>query len=83
MVGERDALRLDQFLVRHLTGCSRRQARLAIEAGISWFWRPLVGAQGDVLGVDRYGESAPAPAVFKYLGFTLENVLEKLSAVLK
>jgi transketolase len=57
--------------------------RLAIEAGISWFWRPLVGPQGDVLGVDRYGESAPAPAVFKYLGFTLENVLEKLAAILK
>jgi transketolase len=36
-----------------------------------------------VLGVDRYGESAPAPAVFKYLGFTLENILEKLSALLK
>jgi transketolase len=57
--------------------------RLAIEAGISWFWRPLVGPQGDVLGVDRYGESAPAPAVFKYLGFTLENVLEKLATLLK
>src|SRR5690349_5397236 len=57
--------------------------RLAIEAGISWYWRPLVGAQGDVLGVDRYGESAPAPAVFKYLGFTLENILEKLSVLLK
>ncbi len=57
--------------------------RLAIEAGISWYWRPLVGPQGDVLGVDRYGESAPAPAVFKYLGFTLENVLEKLAAILK
>ena len=57
--------------------------RLAIEAGVSWFWRPLVGPQGDVLGVDRYGESAPAPAVFKYLGFTLENVLEKLAVLLK
>ena len=57
--------------------------RLAIEAGISWYWRPLVGPQGDVLGVDRYGESAPAPAVFKYLGFTLENILEKLSVLLK
>jgi transketolase len=57
--------------------------RLAIEAGISWYWRPLVGPKGDVLGVDRYGESAPAPAVFQYLGFTLENVLEKLAAILK
>ena len=57
--------------------------RLAIEAGISWFWRPLVGPQGDVIGVDRYGESAPAPAVFKLFGFTLENVLEKLAALLR
>jgi transketolase len=57
--------------------------RLAVEAGISWYWRPLVGPHGDVLGVDRYGESAPAPAVFKYLGFTLENVLEKLAVLLK
>jgi len=58
-------------------------ARLAIEAGISWYWRPLVGPQGDVLGVDRYGESAPAPAVFKLLGFTVENVLEKLAKLLE
>ncbi|HUR42405.1 MAG TPA: transketolase [Verrucomicrobiae bacterium] len=57
--------------------------RLAIEAGITWYWRPLVGPQGDVLGVDTYGESAPAPAVFTHFGFTLENVLEKLAALLK
>ena len=57
--------------------------RLAIEAGISWFWRPLVGPQGEVIGVDRYGESAPASAVFKLFGFTLENVLEKLAALLR
>jgi transketolase len=57
--------------------------RLAIEAGITWFWRPLVGPQGDVIGVDRYGESAPAPAVFKLFGFTVENVLERLAAILK
>ena len=58
---------------------ARITRRLAIEAGVSWGWRPLVGPKGDVLGVDRYGESAPAPAVFKMFGFTLENVLEKLS----
>jgi transketolase len=57
--------------------------RLAIEAGVTWLWRSLVGPQGDVLGVDRYGESAPAPAVYKYLGLTLENVLEKLAVLLK
>jgi transketolase len=57
--------------------------RLAIEAGISWFWRPLVGDAGDVLGVDRYGESAPAPAVFKHFGFTVDNVVKRLEALLK
>jgi len=72
-----DAKYREQVLPAKLT------RRLAIEAGISWFWRPLVGPQGDVLGIDRYGESAPAPAVFKYLGFTLENVLEKLAALLR
>jgi len=73
---KQDAKYRDQVLPAKLN------RRLAIEAGISWFWRPLVGPQGDVLGVDRYGESAPAPAVFKYLGFTLENVLEKLAKLL-
>ena len=57
--------------------------RLSIEAGVTWGWRPLVGSSGDVLGVDRYGESAPAPAVFAMFGFTLENVLEKLSVLFK
>jgi transketolase len=72
-----DAAYREQVLPRRLS------RRLAIEAGVSWFWRPLVGPAGDVLGVDRYGESAPAPAVFKLFGFTVENVLEKLAAVLK
>lgn len=56
--------------------------RLALEAGISWFWRPLVGDAGDVIGVDRYGESAPAPAVFKLFGLTVENVQRKMETLL-
>ncbi|HUS24981.1 MAG TPA: transketolase [Candidatus Binatia bacterium] len=72
-----DAAYRESVLPRRIT------QRLAIEAGVSWYWRPFVGDAGDVLGVDRYGESAPAPAVFKALGFTLENVLEKLAALPK
>ena len=56
--------------------------RLAIEAGVTWYWRPIVGDKGDVLGVDSFGESAPAPAVYKHFGLTLENVLERLAALL-
>jgi transketolase len=37
-----------------------------------------LGPQGDVLGVDTYGESAPAGAVFEHFGFTVENVLARL-----
>jgi transketolase len=48
--------------------------RVAIEAGVSDFWRKYVGLDGAVLGIDRFGESAPAADVFKYLGFTAENV---------
>jgi transketolase len=72
-----DAKYRDQVLPPKIT------RRLAIEAGISWYWRPFVGDRGDVLGIDRFGESAPAPAVFKLMGFTLENVLEKLAALLR
>jgi transketolase len=57
-------------------------ARLAIEAGVSYWWRPLVGPAGDVLGVDTFGESAPAPAVFKMFGFTVDNVVAKVQALL-
>ncbi|MFA5940149.1 MAG: transketolase [Sinimarinibacterium sp.] len=56
--------------------------RLAIEAGVSLYWRAFVGLDGDVVGVDRFGESAPAPAVFKYLGFTVEAVTGRAEKLL-
>jgi len=56
--------------------------RLAVEAGVSWYWRPLVGDHGDVLGVDRYGESAPAPAVFKLFDLTPDGVLKRMDTLL-
>jgi transketolase len=48
--------------------------RVAVEAGVSDFWRKYVGLDGAVVGIDRFGESAPAGDLFKYFGFTVENV---------
>jgi transketolase len=47
---------------------------LAIEAGVSTFWRAYTGFEGDVLGIDRFGESAPATQVAEALGLTRERV---------
>jgi transketolase len=48
--------------------------RVAVEAGVSDFWRKYVGLEGAVVGIDRYGESAPAGALFEYFGFTAANI---------
>jgi transketolase len=48
--------------------------RVAVEAGVSDFWRKYVGLQGEVLGIDRFGESAPGGELFKFFGFTPENL---------
>lgn len=55
--------------------------RLAIEAGISDFWRKYVGLDGDVIGIDRFGESAPAGTLFKHFGFSVENVVARAKAL--
>lgn len=57
-------------------------ARLAIEAGVSDYWRKYVGLEGAVIGVDRFGESAPAADVFKLFGFTVENVIVQANKLL-
>jgi transketolase len=56
--------------------------RVAIEAGVTDFWWKYVRAGGAVLGVDRFGESAPAPAVFKLFGLTAENLVAVVQSVL-
>ena len=54
--------------------------RVAVEAGVTDFWRKYVGAvddpSGAVVGIDRFGESAPAGALFKHFGFTVERVAQ-------
>ncbi len=57
-------------------------ARVAVEAAVTDGWWKYVGTQGAVLGVDRFGESAPAGALFKEFGFTVENLVSKVQSVL-
>ena len=57
-------------------------ARVAVEAAVSDGWWKYVGSSGAVLGVDRFGESAPAGALFKEFGFTVENLVSKVRSVL-
>ena len=56
--------------------------RVAVEAGVPDFWRKYVGLEGAVVGIDRFGESAPAGALFKYFGFTVENVVAAVKGAL-
>ncbi|MFO1384848.1 MAG: transketolase [Chitinivorax sp.] len=57
-------------------------ARVAIEAGVSDFWRKYVGLEGGVIGIDRFGESAPASELFREFGFTTENIVNTVKTVL-
>jgi transketolase len=56
---------------------------VAVEAGVSDFWRKYVGRAGAVVGIDCYGESAPASALFSHFGFTVERVTAAVKAVLE
>lgn len=49
--------------------------RIAIEAGHPDFWRKYVGLEGEVIGINRFGESAPAPAVYELLGITVDRLV--------
>jgi transketolase len=57
-------------------------ARLAIEAGHPDLWYKYVGLGGRVIGMQTFGESAPAGDLFKHFGFTVENVVAKAKALL-
>ena len=60
----------------------RALPRVAVEAGVTGFWRKYVGLEGAVLGIDRYGESAPAGDLFKHFGLTPENLEKAVRSVL-
>ena len=57
-------------------------ARVAVEAGVTAAWYQFVGLQGKVVGLDTFGESAPAGVLFKHFGFTVENVVAAVESVL-
>jgi transketolase len=56
-------------------------ARVAVEAAVTDGWYKYVGMNGAVVGIDRFGESAPAPQLFEYFGFTVEKVVEAVNSV--
>ncbi len=57
--------------------------KVAVEAGVSDGWYKYVGTTGAVLGLDRFGESAPAGELFKLFGFTTENLVRIVKSVLR
>jgi transketolase len=56
--------------------------RVAVEAGVTDFWRKYVGLEGAVVGLDRFGESAPAAEVYKYFGIDAAHVAAAVRSVL-
>jgi transketolase len=56
--------------------------RLAVEAGSSIGWCKYVTDEGSVIGVDKFGESAPGPEVMAEYGFTVENVVKRAKDLL-
>ncbi|WP_150625608.1 transketolase [Pandoraea captiosa] len=56
--------------------------RVAIEAGVTAFWHKYVGLEGGVVGIDTFGESAPAGVLFKHFGFTVDHVVATVKSVL-
>jgi transketolase len=56
---------------------------VAVEAGVSDYWRKYIGRDGAVLGMDRFGESAPAGDLFKHFGFTADRVATAVRSVIQ
>jgi transketolase len=57
--------------------------RISVEAGVTEGWHKYVGLDGVAIGLDRFGESAPGPELFKYFGFTTEKVVSAVKSVIK
>ncbi len=57
--------------------------RVAIEAAASDLWYKYVGQDGIIIGLDRYGESAPAEEVYKAMGFTIDKIVKKIHTLFK
>jgi transketolase len=57
--------------------------KVAVEAGVTAYWRKYVGLEGAVVGIDRYGESALAADLFRHFGFTPAKVAEAVRSIVK
>jgi len=71
-----DAAYRHEVIPRHLP-------RVAVEAGSTGLWWKFVGEYGDVVGLDRFGESAPAGELFKLFGITAEVVAARAQALVR
>ena len=72
---QQDAQYQEQVLPRH---CTRR---VAIEAGVTGLWWKYVGLQGKVVGIDRFGMSAPGDKVMKELGISADHLVEVVNSL--
>lgn len=59
------------------------RARLAVEAGVTDFWRKYVGLDGAVIGLDEFGLSAPGDVLMEHYGFTIDNIIKRAKALLE
>ena len=57
--------------------------KLALEAGVTLGWQKYIGSKGDIIGLNRFGASAPGQVVYENLGFNLKNVVKHALALLK
>ena len=57
------------------------RTRVAVEAGVTDYWRKYVGLEGAVIGIDSFGASAPADALYQHFGITVERVVEAAKAL--
>jgi len=62
---------------------SECKARLAVEAGVGHYWYPFVGDHGRIIGMDRFGASAPASELFEFYGLTVNNVSKAVQELLQ
>ncbi|MFW6210883.1 MAG: transketolase-like TK C-terminal-containing protein, partial [bacterium] len=61
----------------------RKTKKLIIEAGAAHFWKALAGGDGEVMGIDTFGESGPGKKIMEKFGFTVENTVKRAVEMLK
>ena len=59
------------------------KARVAVEAGVGHYWHPFVGDHGRIIGIERFGASAPASELFEFYGLSVANVSKTVLELLE